>query len=108
MFNLGTRGIERAHWEKSVKEWLDCLGQVEIPDRQTTVAENDVFGGMGEFCRKLTQWDPNILVLPTEISKFYMDEHSGIVHESIVEVLKKELAEAVSRHGSSFQRSVCG
>ena len=105
MFNLGTRGIARARWMKPVAAWLDCLGRIKIPDRPTTVAENDVFSGMGEFCRRLTRWDPNILVLPTEISKFYMDEHSGIVHDSLIHTLKKELAEAIAVHGGAFQRS---
>ena len=104
VFNLGTRGIERAKWGKPVAAWLDRLGQIKIPDRLTTVAENDVFGGMGEFCRRLTHWDPNILVLPTEISKFYMDEYSGIVHDSVVHTLKRELAEAIAAHGGAFQR----
>lgn len=105
MFNLGTRGIERTRWVKPVAAWLDRLGQIKIPDRLTTVAENDVFSGMGEFCRRLTRWDPNILVLPTEISKFYMDEHSGIVHDSVVHALKKELAEAIAAHGGAFQQA---
>ena len=102
MFNLGTRGIERAKWEKPIAAWLERLGQIKIPGRVTTVAENVVFGGMGEFCRRLTRWDPNILVLPTEISKFYMDEHSGIVHDSIVHALQRELAEAIAVHSGAF------
>ena len=105
VFNLGTRGIDRARWEKPVAAWLDHLGQIKIPNRLTTVAENDVFGGMGEFCCRLTQWDPNILVLPTEVSKIYMDEHSGVVHNSKILALKNGLAKAIRLHGQAFQQS---
>jgi len=107
VFNLGTRGIDRNQWEKCVVAWLDRLEQIEIPDRVVTVAENDVFGGLGAFCGNLSSWDPNILVLPTEISKIYMDEHTGIIHEPVVDVLKRGLAKAVAAHGGAFRRSFC-
>jgi len=107
VFNLGTRGIDRNKWEKSVMMWLDRLGQIKIPDRAVTVAENDVFGGLGAFCGNLSSWDANILVLPTEISKIYMDEHTGTIHEPVVDVLKRGLAGAVASHGGAFQQSLC-
>lgn len=107
VFNLGTRGIDRNQWEEPVDAWLDRLAQVGIPGRTVTVAENDVFGGLGEFCRRLNGWDPNILVLPTEIAKVYMDEHTGVVHDPTVRVLRNELAMAVALHGDAFQRSFC-
>lgn len=107
VFNLGTRGIDRGRWEAPVTEWLDRLARIRIPGRSVTVAENDVFDGLGEFCRRLNQWDPNILVLPTEISKVYMDEHTGVVHEPTVHALQNELAGAVAAHGGAFRRSFC-
>ncbi|MBW1699820.1 MAG: N-formylglutamate amidohydrolase [Deltaproteobacteria bacterium] len=107
MFNLGTLGIQRNQWKRPIAAWLDHLRQIKIPELPTTIAENDVFGGMGEFCIRLTGWDANILVLPTEISKFYMDEHSGIVYDSLVHALKKEVAMAVTAHGGEFQRYYC-
>jgi len=105
VFNLGTRGIDRARWEKPVAGWLDRLRQVKLPGRVVTVAENDVFGGAGEFCRQLSAWDPRILVLPTEISKIYMDERRGIIDDAMVAVLKREMAAAVAAHGAECQRA---
>ena len=87
--------------------WLDNLRQIKIPNLPTTITENEVFGGMGEFCLRLTGWDANTLVLPTEIYKFYMDEHSGIVYDSMVHALKRGLARAVTTHSGEFQRSYC-
>jgi hypothetical protein len=36
-----------------------------------------------------------------------MDEHSGIIHDPVVDALKGALAKAVVKHGSRFRRSFC-
>lgn len=102
VFNLGTASIDRRRWAASVDDWLARLKEIEIPGVQTTVAENCVFQGKGELCRRLTQWDPQILVLPTEISKVYMDEKKGVVHSKAVEALKKKLGGAMREHSQAF------
>ena len=107
VFNLGTRSINHARWEKPVLTWLTCLSRIRIPDVFTTVAENEVFGGEGAFCHKLTSWGPNILVLSTEILKMYMDENSGALHDVRTDILKKTLGEAIVEHGSAFRKSFC-
>jgi len=107
VFNLGTRGIDRKRWQVPVEAWLEGLERIALPGRKTTVAENDVFGGEGEFCRRLTAWDANILVLPTEIAKVYMDEHTGVVHDRTTGALERQLAAAVAAHSSEFRRRFC-
>jgi N-formylglutamate amidohydrolase len=102
VFNLGTEGIVRRRWSASVEAWLARLKEIEIPSVQTTVAENYVFQGKGELCRRLTQWDPRILVLPTEISKVYMDEITGAINSNTVQALKKGLGKAMQEHSKAF------
>lgn len=102
VFNLGTASIDRRRWSTSVEDWLNRLEQIDIPGVQTTVAENRVFQGKGEFCRRLTQWDPRILVLPTEISKIYMDETKGAIDSNAVEALRKGLGRAMRDHSQAF------
>jgi len=103
VFNLGTAGIDRRRWEKPVADWLERLSAIALGgDRTTRVAENEVFSGLGEFCRRLTSWRADILVLPTEISKIYMDEHAGVVFEPVVDSLKVQLAAAVLSHSAAF------
>jgi len=65
---------------------------------RTTVEENRVFSGAGELCRRLTGWDPHILVLPTEIAKVYMDEREGILHEPLIGALGAGLRRAIAAH----------
>jgi len=77
LFNLGTALIDRLRWGVRIDAWLQELGRIEVPGIRTTVEENRVFTGSGELCLRLTGWDPNILVLPTEIAKVYMDRTRG-------------------------------
>jgi N-formylglutamate amidohydrolase len=102
VFNLGTAGIDRRRWAASVEDWLARLKEIDIPGVQTTVAENCVFQGKGALCRRMTQWDPRILVLPTEISKVYMDETKGAFHSKVVQALQKGLGRAMSEHSQAF------
>ncbi len=102
VFNLGTASIDCRRWAASIEDWLNRLKEIEIPGVRTTVAENYVFQGKGELCRRLTQWDSRILVLPTEISKVYMDEKEGTVHSKAVKALQKGLGRAMREHSKAF------
>jgi hypothetical protein len=101
VFNLGTRGIDRHRWRKEVDDWLSLLGTVRLPGITPTVAENQVFMGHGELCRRLTDWDSRILVLPTEVSKVYMDELTGQVYPQVTDALASEFTRIMKAHGLS-------
>ena len=79
--------------------------RIEIPGIRTTVEENRVFTGAGELCRRLTGWDPHILVLPTEIAKVYMDEREGILHDPLIDALGHGLHKAIAAHALPTDRS---
>jgi hypothetical protein len=95
---LGTRGIDRNTWQQEVDDWLSLLNTVRLPGITPTVAENKVFMGHGELCRRLTDWDSRILVLPTEISKVYVDELTGEVYPGITDSLASELTRIMNAH----------
>ncbi len=107
VFNLGTALIDRRRWAAAVDDWLVRLSRIEIPGVRTAVAENEVFCGKGEVCRRLTDWDPRILVLPTEISKVYMDELKEQVDHALVDTLRGALGRAMHGHSQAFLR-MCG
>jgi N-formylglutamate deformylase len=98
LFNLGTALLDRSRWGGRIDAWLHQLGRIEVPGIRTTVEENGVFSGAGELCRRLTGWDPRILVLPTEIAKVYMDEYNGILHEPLIDALGRGLHGAIAAH----------
>ncbi len=98
LFNLGTAFLDRSRWRPQIDAWLQLLADIRIPGHPTTVAENLVFQGKGAMCELLTKMDGRILVLPTEISKAYMDEHQGILNPEAVTEVRKGLVNAVRRH----------
>jgi hypothetical protein len=98
LFNLGTALLDRSRWGSLIDAWLHELSRIEIPGIATTVEENRVFTGAGELCRRLTGWDPHILVLPTEIAKVYMDGDNGILHEPLIDAIGSELRRAIAAH----------
>lgn len=102
VFNLGTAAIDRKRWAAPVDDWLNRLEKIEVPGLRTTVAENRVFSGRGELCRRLTGWDPRVLVLPTEVAKVYMDERTGRVDRSAVDALRDGLGRAMQAHSRMF------
>jgi hypothetical protein len=98
LFNLGTALLDRSRWGSRIDSWLLDLGRIEVPGIATTVEVNKVFTGAGELCRRLTGWDPRILVLPTEIAKVYMDEHTGVLYEERIDALGRGLRKAIAVH----------
>ncbi|MGD8293732.1 MAG: N-formylglutamate amidohydrolase [Desulfobacterales bacterium] len=102
LFNIGTELLNRLKWQTAIDDWRRQLEKIQIPGIETTVAENKVFSGKGELCRRLSAWDPNILVLPTEISKVYINEHSGEIKTKVVSRLQRGLQHAISEHSRQF------
>ncbi len=98
VFNLGTALLDKSKWKKAIKLWLEQLGSVSLPGIKTSVAENHVFSGRAEFCRRICSLDQRILVLPTEISKVYMDEKKGIVYPDVLLSVKNGLKNAIFSH----------
>jgi len=98
LFNLGTALLDRRRWGSRIDAWLRELGRIEVPGIAVTVEENRVFTGAGELCRRLTGWDPRILVLPTEIAKVYMDERTGTLDEGLIDALGRGLRGAIAAH----------
>lgn len=98
VFNLGTASLDRSRWKPYIESWIEQLSAISLPGIKTTVAENLVFSGKGEFCIRLSQWDSRILVLPTEVSKIYMDEVKGAIYPDIIKAVKDGLGQAMASH----------
>lgn len=101
VFNIGTKAIDSATHRSFIDAWINALSGINIPDIETSVAENLVFTGKGEFCRRLSSLDERILVLPTEIAKVYMDEHTGKLYKDRIKNIAEQLAKIINKLGSS-------
>ncbi len=98
VFNLGTALLNKSKWNREIESWLDQLGKISLTGIHTSVAENHVFLGKAEFCRRLCSLDKRILVLPTEVSKIYMDEKKGHVYPDVITDLRIKLQNAILCH----------
>ena len=106
VFNLGTAQLDRLKWGSAIDAWLDLLGRISLPGVHTTVAENLVFKGTAEFCRRISGLDDRILVLPTEVSKVYMDEMTGTLNSPVFKSLKSGLQNAILTHIENTVRNI--
>jgi len=102
VFNIGTEQLDRNKWGSAINAWISELKKINIPGEKIRVAENEVFFGRGNFCRTLTEWDERILVLPTEVSKIYMNEKTGEFYEDIIASLAHQLGSAIKAHEAFF------
>ena len=98
VFNLGTALLDKSKWKKAIESWMEQLGTITLPGIKTRVAENQVFQGKEEFCRRICSLDDRILVLPTEISKVYMDEKKGTIYPDVIAAVKHGLQNAILSH----------
>ncbi len=98
VFNLGTALLDKSKWKNAIELWIEQLGAISLPGIKTRVAENHVFLGKAEFCRRLCSLDERILVLPTEVSKVYMDEIKGAVYPDVLLAMKNGLQKAILSH----------
>jgi len=105
VFNLGSVLLDRKKWGVHIESWLQQLKAIDLPGLETTVAENQVFFGRAHFCSSLNDSGENVLVLPTEISKIYMNEQEGTLKPPIVDALQQGLQRAIKQHTLLFSRS---
>lgn len=105
LFNLGTALLDKQKWNKAIGLWLTLLGDITLPGIKTIVAENQVFQGKAEFCNRLTRLDQRVLVLPTEVSKVYMDEITGEIFPDVLLSLKTGLQKSILSHITSLKEA---
>lgn len=106
VFNVGTGDDTpesvawRARWRPALDAWISALQSVEIPGVATTVEENKVFKGLGEQARFCRQMGDNVLCLPTEVSKVYMDEDRLEYYDDRVAALTRQLGLLIPQHAA--------
>lgn len=108
VWNLGTINIDNSRFEGIVKSWAQKLGGIVLPHEiKTTIGINDTFQGNGHFLKYITQTFSNTLVLATEISKIYCDEHTGIIFPEVVAAVEKQLKDLIHLQAIEFEKSAC-
>lgn len=103
LFNIGTEQLDLRRWQPDIDDWVSALEAIQLPHVDIRVAINEVFFGRGYHATFTVSRFPNILPLPTEIKKVYMDELTGQPRMEILEPLHDAFEAAILRHSSSFR-----
>ncbi|HYX10021.1 MAG TPA: flavohemoglobin expression-modulating QEGLA motif protein [Bacteroidales bacterium] len=105
LFNVGTRYIDRNKYKPVVNKWIQALSDIKLRDFETSIAENDVFGGAGNMLKQLTGEHPRTLVLATEIKKIYCNETTGEIFPEVINELREEIKKALLLTSYIFART---
>jgi len=89
-FNVGTEQLDMQRWGDVINHWNKRLNTIEMPDTAMRSALNEVFYGRGNLATVMKPWADNVLVLPTELKKTFMDELTGELDDSFFKGLKEK------------------
>jgi len=106
VFNLGTTSVKSDRWRPVIETWLEALAGMSIDKVDVTAAENDIFFGKGclaGYCHGLYD---NILVLPTEVKKVFMNELTGEEDKLVLPALQKTFNKTITENTKNFINSM--
>jgi len=107
VWNLGTANIDNTRFGATAEAWRAKLGTLVLPHEIASTSKiNDTFQGNGYFLKHITHKFQHTLVLATEISKIYCDEHTGVVFPEVVDAVEKQLLELIPLQATEFERSL--
>ena len=98
LFNVGTEQLDIGRWQSNIDQWVERLGRIHLPGIEVRAAINEVFYGRGYQATFVGQNFQQVLVLPTELKKVFMDELTGKTHDNILQNLQVEFEQAIADH----------
>lgn len=102
VFNVGTEQIDMQRWSGIVKQYIQKLNKIRLPNIDSRAAMNELFQGKGYLISHINARFDNTLVLPTEVKKVFMDESTGEVYPIVLRELQTALREVFSETASGF------
>ncbi|WP_035415266.1 flavohemoglobin expression-modulating QEGLA motif protein [Ferrimonas kyonanensis] len=104
VFNIGTSQIDMERWGPVVQRFNRELGRIRLPNLSVESRLDEVFQGRGYLIAHTTARFDRTLVLPTEVKKVFMDEHSGELYPQVMAALALGLKEAFTQTSARFER----
>jgi len=101
-FNIGTEQLDRQRWGDVIDHWNLRLNKIEMPDTAMRSALDEVFYGRGNQAAVMKPYAGNVLVLPTELKKIFMDELTGELHDSFFKELKERFCRELLENSLYF------
>ena len=106
-FNIGTEQLDMQRWGDVINHWNKRLNTIEMPGTAMRSALDEVFYGRGNLATVMKPWADNVLVLPTELKKTFMDELSGELNDSFFKELKEKFCKELLQNTLYFVEQEC-
>lgn len=100
-FNIGTEQLDINKYGEVINHWNDILNEISIANHEIRSALDEVFYGRGYQATVAKEFD-NMLVLPTEFKKIFMNEMTGEVHNNVIADLKPKFEKAIEKSVQKF------
>lgn len=103
-FDLVLSAEDRAVHAGTIACLKEELQKVNTPQGPATVKENAVFIKDGAIAARLQPWFPQVLTLPIEIKKFYVNEFTGALNAAAVASLQQDFRILFPKVLAHFQK----
>ncbi|UTW58755.1 flavohemoglobin expression-modulating QEGLA motif protein [Kordiimonas sp. SCSIO 12603] len=104
-FNIGTHSIDMRRYRRNIDFLERSLCEIDIPSENVRIGRDEVFEGRGYVAAYLRKHFKNVLCIPLEIKKVFCKEEQGIPFPVVIDSLKVQLAQVISRHAAFFART---
>lgn len=102
LFNIGTHFIDLKRFGSVIDHLVAELGSIELADCTNRAVVDEVFAGKGYQAEFVHRRHPDVLCVPLEIKKVFMDEASLELKEEVFNVLRQALSNALERNHKFF------
>jgi len=102
LFNIGTHYIDMDRFGGEIDHLLDGLGAIELPDCENRAVLDEVFVGRGYQAEFVHQNYPDVLCVPLELKKVFMDARGFAIKKDIYEPLFAGTEKALAASAAFF------
>jgi len=108
LFNIGTHFIDLSKYDRVIKHLTEELRKIELPGFENRAAIDEVFKGKGYQAEFINQNYSDVLCIPLEIKKAFMDEQGFALtlKKDSFKPLFSGMIEALSRNGEVFKKMI--
>ncbi len=104
VFNIGTEQLDKKKWQDIIHHWVNVLNSISIPGLDVRAAADEVFYGRGYLATFVAENFNNVLALPTEVKKVFMDELTGQVDATILPALKSVFEQSMLDNSAYYAK----
>lgn len=104
LFNIGTHYIDMTRFGTVIHHLTGLLQEIELPDCENRAVSDEVFLGKGYQAEFVHNHHPDVLCVPLELKKVFMDEQSFAIIDDIYMPLFAGIESALKENSEFFEQ----